>query len=53
MRCRQCGKQCVLQSSQSLLVGENTFQTTRVYKCPNCDSKFKVIDDPIQIEVKQ
>ena len=52
MRCRQCGHECVLQSSQSNLVAENTFQTVRKFKCKKCGKKFTVTDDPIQIEAK-
>ena len=49
MRCRECGKPCVLRSSESLVVAENTYQTIRSYKCKKCGKRFKVVDDPVQI----
>ena len=49
MRCRNCGKECVLRSSKSVMVAEDTFQTSRVYKCPKCKREFTVTDDPVRI----
>ena len=49
MRCYNCGKECVLRSSESVLVAEDTFQTSRVYKCPKCKREFTVTDDPVRI----
>lgn len=47
MRCYNCGKECVLRSSQSIPVDENTYQVKRVYKCVKCDKIFEVVDDPV------
>ena len=49
IRCRECGNPCVLRSSESLVVAENTYQTIRRYKCKKCGKRFKVVDDPVQI----
>ena len=49
MRCRNCGKECVLRSSKSLMVAEDTFQTSREYKYPKCKSVYTVTDDPVRI----
>lgn len=49
MRCRNCGRECILRSSESLIVAENTYQTSRHYKCPKCNREFTVTDDPVKI----
>lgn len=49
IRCRQCGKECVLRSSQVITLPEDTFQTKREYKCIKCGSKYEVVDDPVKI----
>ena len=49
VRCRNCGKECVLRSSKSLMVAEDTFQTSREYKCPRCKKVYTVTDDPVKI----
>ena len=49
VRCRNCGKECVLRSSQSIFIAEDTFQTSREYKCPKCKSVYTVTDDPVKI----
>lgn len=53
IRCRNCGRECVLQSSQSLIVAENTFQTARKYKCPKCKRTYEIVDDPVEIRSEQ
>ena len=47
MRCYNCGRECVLRSSESIPVDENTYQVKRVYKCVKCDKIFEVVDDPV------
>ena len=49
VRCRNCGRECVLRSSKSLMVAEDTFQTSREYKCPKCKKVYTVTDDPVKI----
>ena len=49
VRCKNCGKECVLRSSESLMVAEDTFQTSREYKCPRCKKVYTVTDDPVKI----
>lgn len=49
MRCRNCGKECILRSSQTIPLANNTFQTKREYKCPKCKKIYEIIDDPIRI----
>jgi len=49
VRCRNCGRECVLRSSKSLMVAEDTFQTSREYKCRKCGKIYTVTDDPVRI----
>ena len=49
MRCRHCGSECELKSAQSVFISEDTYQTTRFYKCPKCERKYTVVDDPVMI----
>ena len=48
MRCRQCGKDCLLTKAQSVFISEDTYQTTRFYKCPKCGKVYEVVDDPVK-----
>ena len=49
VRCRNCGKECVLRSSESIMIAEDTFQTSREYKCRKCGKIYTVTDDPVKI----
>ena len=44
-----CGRECVPRSSETLTIAENTYQTSREYKCPKCKKVYTVTDDPVKI----
>ena len=50
IRCRNCGRECVPISSETITIAENTYQTTRKYKCPKCKQTYTIIGNPIKLE---
>ena len=51
MKCGNCNMECVLRNSQTIEIGEKTYQTKREYKCPKCKEIYIITDNPVKIVI--
>ena len=49
MKCGNCNIECVPRNSQTIEIGEKTYQTKREYKCIKCGEIYNIVDTPVKV----